>query len=172
MKRNLELTLQPFFEASLAIQIHMIAAVAAFFLGAAVLWKRKGNATHKQLGKVWVLLMLVTSFTAFFIHEIRLWGDYSPIHILAVITPISMAFAIYSARKGNIHAHLTTMKAAYIGGMVIAGGFTFFPGRLSYRMLFGDSQFDVLGQSGGWMIPLIIAGLIALYFYRKKPAST
>jgi uncharacterized membrane protein len=163
------MTLEPFFEASLAIQIHMIAAMGAFFLGAVVLWRRKGNTTHKQLGKVWVLLMLVTSFSAFFIHEIQLWGNYSPIHILAVTTPISLVYAIYAARKGKIQEHLRTMKATYIGGMVIAGGFTFLPGRLNYEMLFGDSQTDVFEQAGGWLIPIILAGLIALYFSRRRP---
>ena len=166
------MTLEPFYEASLAIQIHMLAAVGAFILGAVVLWKRKGNTTHKQLGKVWVLLMLVTSFSAFFIHEIRLWGDYSPIHILAVTTPISLAYAIYAARRGNIQEHLRAMKATYIGGMVIAGGFTFLPGRLNYQILFGDSNLDSFGQAGGWLIPIALAGAVALYFSRPRPFKT
>lgn len=84
------MSLRPFFEASLAIQLHEIAAILAFGLGAFVLWRRKGNTSHKWWGKIWVALMIVTAGTSVFIHEIKLWGNYSPIHFLTLLVLVSM----------------------------------------------------------------------------------
>jgi uncharacterized membrane protein len=33
---------------------------------------------HRIVGSIWVLLMLVVSISAFFVHEIRIWGSWSP----------------------------------------------------------------------------------------------
>lgn len=165
------MSLDPLFNTTTAIQIHMIAALGAFFLGAVVLWKKKGNKIHKLNGRIWVALMLVTSFSGFFIHEIQLWGNYSPIHIISALVPLGLAYAIYEARTGKIDAHQRSMKSTYIGGMIVAGGLTFLPGRLSHEMLFGDSDFDVFGQAGGWLVPIVLAGLVALYFSGRQQAK-
>jgi uncharacterized membrane protein len=39
----------------------------------------KGTATHRVAGRTWVVLMSAVALTSFFIHEIRLWGSWSPI---------------------------------------------------------------------------------------------
>ena len=53
---------QPYFEASLAVQIHALAAVAAFFLGAVVFLRKKGTRRHRTMGKIWVGLMLIVAW--------------------------------------------------------------------------------------------------------------
>ena len=125
---NLELL----FNASPAIQIHVYAALLAFVTGAWVLWRRKGNSSHKRWGKVWVVLMVITASTSFFINEIRLLGPFSPIHLISLWTMIALYLAIKQVRSGNIESHKRSMKATFIGAMGIAGALAFAPGRLMY----------------------------------------
>lgn len=67
------MSLSPLLDADPAVQIHASSAIAAFFIGAFVLWRRKGTGLHKALGRVWVVLMLVTATSSMFIHETRMW---------------------------------------------------------------------------------------------------
>ncbi|MCB1459253.1 MAG: DUF2306 domain-containing protein [Nitratireductor sp.] len=129
------MNLQPLFNASPAIQIHAVSAIVAFVLGGLILFRRKGGSIHRLLGRVWVFLMLMVCATAFFIHEIRLWGDWSPIHLLAVSTPVMLARAIWLARHHRISAHRKTMQGVYLGALVLAGLFTFVPGRIMHSVL-------------------------------------
>lgn len=120
------------FNASPAVQIHVYAALLAFVTGAWVLWRRKGNSSHKRWGKVWVVLMVITASTSFFINEIRLLGPFSPIHLISLWTMIALYLAIKQVRLGNIESHKRSMKATFIGAMGIAGALAFAPGRLMY----------------------------------------
>jgi uncharacterized membrane protein len=120
------------FNASPAVQIHVYAALLAFVTGAWVLWRRKGNSSHKRWGKVWVVLMVITASTSFFINEIRLLGPFSPIHLISLWTMIALYLAIKQVRSGNIESHKRSMKATFIGAMGIAGALAFAPGRLMY----------------------------------------
>ena len=134
------------FDASLAIQIHVCAAILSAIIGALVLWRRKGTASHKRLGKVWVALMVVTAMSSFLIHEIRLIGWFSPIHILSVTTLIVLSRGVKQAKAGEINAHKRSMKGTYIGAIGIAGLFTFLPGRMMYRVVI-----EPVIDSGLWM---------------------
>jgi Predicted membrane protein (DUF2306) len=72
------LTLDPLLRASPAIQVHAFAAMSAFVLGAVQLAAPKGTLPHRTVGWIWISLMLVVSISAFFIHELRLWGAVEP----------------------------------------------------------------------------------------------
>ncbi len=61
------------------------------------------------------------------------WG-YSPIHLLSFFVLIQISRGIYFARVGNIPKHKQCMTFTYLGGLVIAGAFTFYPGRLLYKV--------------------------------------
>src|SRR5690606_30844710 len=76
----------PLMTADLAIQIHATAAMLAFFLGTAVLLRRKGDRLHKAMGRIWIATMVVVALSSFLITEIRLWGPYSFIHLLSIFT--------------------------------------------------------------------------------------
>lgn len=149
MDRRLELLA----EMTPAIWIHLIAALAALVLGALVLWRQKGDPAHRFWGRVWVVLMLTVSISAFFITSIREDG-FSPIHGLAVYTLFSLFFALRAIRQGQIETHRITMQSLYAGGLLIAGGFTFLPVRLLGRLTFG----------GTWpaLNYLIVAGMVGL----------
>lgn len=132
------MSLSPLLAASLIIQVHVFAAIAAFGLGAWVLFSRKGTARHKLFGKVWVALMVIVALTSLFIWQIRMMGLFSPIHILSVLTFTGLYGAIQAARRGDIAKHRSGMQQLYLGALIIAGFFTFMPGRIMSRVLFGE----------------------------------
>jgi len=110
-----------------AILIHLGAALAALALGAAVFFGRKGTFGHRVLGRAWVLLMLVTAVSTYWI---RSSGGFSWIHGLSLITLLALGRAVYLAMNGNVRRHQSAMKALYFGALIVAGAFTLLPQRL------------------------------------------
>jgi uncharacterized membrane protein len=133
------MTLAPLLAASPAIQIHAFAAVAAFVLGAVQLSAPKGTLPHRTIGWIWVSLMLTISVSAFFIHTIRRWDPWSPIHLLAIVTLITLPIAVWRAHRHDVMRHRIAMLSLYCGALVIAGLFTFVPGRIMHAVLLGPS---------------------------------
>ena len=131
------MTLQPLLDASPAIQIHVAAAVAAFVLGAVILFRRKGDRPHRLGGRLWVGLMLVVTLSSVFIHTIRVWGIWSPIHLLSIFVLFNVPFAVWLARKHNVRGHRGWMIGIFAGALLIAGIFTFVPGRIMHAVVFG-----------------------------------
>jgi uncharacterized membrane protein len=131
------MTLAPLLAASPVIQVHAFAAMAAFALGIVQLSAPKGTLPHRTLGWVWVLLMLAVSISAFWIHQIRLWGPWSPIHLLAIFTLIMLPLAVLHARRHRIKQHRVAMISIFVGALVIAGVFTFVPRRIMHAVAFG-----------------------------------
>lgn len=131
------MSLSPLLSASPVIQIHAFAAIFAFVLGAVVLFRRKGDRPHKRLGTIWVALMGVVAVSSFFIWTIRLFGPFSPIHLLSIVTLAGLWKAIAFARRRNIKGHMRTMQMLYLGALIIAGWFTFMPGRIMNHVVFG-----------------------------------
>lgn len=132
------MTLAPLLNASPAIQFHAFAAMAAFALGLVQLAAPKGTIPHRAIGWAWVTLMAVVAVTAFFIHEIRLWGPWSPIHLLAIYTLIMLPLAVLHARKHRVVNHRNAMISIFVGALIIAGAFTFLPGRVMHAVAFGQ----------------------------------
>jgi uncharacterized membrane protein len=128
----------PLWHATPAIQLHAMAAMAAFAIGLVQLSAPKGTPTHRAIGWVWVLLMLAVAVSAFFIHQIRLWGPWSPIHLLAIFTLVMLPIAVLHARRHHVSRHRYAMISIFIGALVIAGIFTFYPGRIMYAVVFGQ----------------------------------
>ena len=129
--------LAPLLSAAPAIQLHAFAAMAAFGLGLIQLAAPKGTLPHRSLGWVWVVLMVAVSVSGFFIHEIRLWGPWSPIHLLAIFTLVTLPLAVWHAHRHAVAAHRNAMISIFLGALVIAGLFTFLPGRIMHAVAFG-----------------------------------
>ena len=127
----------PLWQANPAIQVHALAAMAAFAIGLVQLSAPKGTPAHRAIGWVWVLLMLGVAVSAFFIHTIRLWGPWSPIHLLAIFTLVTLPIAVLHARRQRVAQHRLAMIFIFLGALVIAGIFTFYPGRIMHAVLFG-----------------------------------
>jgi uncharacterized membrane protein len=134
------MTLEPLATAPFAIQIHVLAAFLAFGLGGIVLFRRKGDRLHRIGGRAWAGLMLVVLISSFFIHTIRLWGPWSPIHLVSAGTLVSLAYGVSMARLKRITDHRRTMQQTYVGALVLAGFFTFMPGRIMFEVFFGGPQ--------------------------------
>ena len=127
----------PLWQATPAIQLHALAAMAAFAIGIVQLSAPKGTLPHRAIGWVWVLLMLAVAISAFFIHTIRLWGPWSPIHLLAIFTLIVLPIAVLHARHHRVAKHRTAMISLFLGALLIAGAFTLLPNRIMHAVVFG-----------------------------------
>ncbi|MBB4053064.1 putative membrane protein [Devosia subaequoris] len=141
------MSLSPLLQSDLVIQIHAFAAIAATVLGACILWRRKGTALHKAAGRVWVVLMLITVTSALFINEIRLIGPFSPIHLFSLFTYYTLFFALKAIER-NVARHRAEMQGLYVGALILAGAFTFLPGRRMHEVLFGPGA--------GWTQSLLV----------------
>ena len=119
------------------IPLHAIIAMIAIILGGIQLSMKKGGPIHKLLGRIWVGLMLIVSISSLFIHEIKLWGAYSPIHLLSLWTIFSLGLGIYFARAGNIKRHKQVMIALYFFALILTGFFTLMPGRVMHQIFIG-----------------------------------
>jgi uncharacterized membrane protein len=119
------------------IPVHAIMAMIAIILGGIQLSMKKGGAIHKLLGRIWVGLMLIVAISSLFIHEIKLWGAYSPIHLLSLWTIFSLGLGIYFVRVGNIKRHKQVMIALYFFALILTGFFTLYPGRVMHQILIG-----------------------------------
>ena len=132
------MSLTPLLNAAPEVQVHAFAAITAFVLGVVQFSAPKGTLPHRTLGWVWVVLMLVISASSFLIHGIRMWGPWSPIHILSVFTPIMLVLAVLAARGHRVRAHKITMISIFAGALVLAGLFTLVPGRIMHSVVFGQ----------------------------------
>ena len=124
--------------ASPAMQFHAFAAMAAFALGLVQFAAPKGTLPHRSVGWLWVALMAAVAASSFFIHEIRLWGPWSPIHLISIAVLIMLPAAVLFAHSHNVRRHSRIMIGIFIGGLVIAGLFTFAPGRVMHAVAFGE----------------------------------
>ena len=132
------MSLEPLLAAPLATRVHAFAAMAAFALGAAQLAAPKGTVPHRTIGWIWVLLMVTVAMTSFWIHDLRVWGEWSPIHLLSIFTLIMLPPAVIHAMRHRVKDHRKAMVGLFTGALVIAGLFTFWPGRIMHAVLFGD----------------------------------
>ena len=119
------------------IPIHAIMAMIAIILGGIQLSMKKGGTIHKLLGRIWIGIMMFVAITSFFIHEIKLWGAYSPIHLLSLLTIFTLGVGIYYVRVGNVKRHKQVMIATYFFALILTGFFTLMPGRVMYQILIG-----------------------------------
>lgn len=131
------MTLQPLLNASLAIQIHTALALCAVVLTLAIFSIRRGSPAHRILGWSWVVLMTGVALSSFWIFEIRLFGPFSPIHLLSVFVLVQLFSAVRAARTGKVQQHRQTMRGLVFGALVGAGVFTFLPGRTMYQVVLG-----------------------------------
>lgn len=129
--------LAPLLAAPIAVQVHAVAAAGAFVVGLVQLMAPKGTLPHRALGWLWVSLMAVVAGSAFLIHEIRLWGPWSPIHLLAVYTLVALPAAVLAARRHAVAQHRKAMISIFIGALVIAGALSFMPGRVMHAVVAG-----------------------------------
>ena len=132
------MSLAPLLDAAPAIPVHAFAAMTAFMLGVVQLAAPKGTLPHRTLGWIWVGLMLAVAISSFAIHEIRLVGPWSPIHLLSIFVLITVPLAVWKAHRHQVADHRRIMISIFSGALVIAGLFTLLPGRIMHAVVFGQ----------------------------------
>ena len=88
------MSLAPLLNAAPATKLHAVAALAALGLGAVQLAAPKGTLPHRTIGWIWVALMVTVAASSFWIHDLRVWGPWSPIHLLSIFTLATLPLAI------------------------------------------------------------------------------
>lgn len=132
------MSLDPLLSEGFVVASHALAAIAALLLGAVQLAASKGTLPHRTLGYVWAGLMLYIAITGVWIHELRLWGRWSPIHLLSILVLVTVPLAVWRAHRHEVTAHKRGMISLYALALVVTGLFTLWPGRVMHAVLFGS----------------------------------
>ena len=132
------MSLAPLLDAAPAIPVHAVAAMSAFVLGVVQFAAPKGTLPHRTVGWIWVLLMLAVAISSFWIHEIRLVGPWSPIHLISIFVLITVPLGVWRAHRHRVADHRRIMISVFSGALVIAGLFTLLPGRIMHAVVFGQ----------------------------------
>ena len=123
-------------QAPLAVKIHLVTVIPAFFIGTwLIFFSTKGARVHRTLGVVYLTLMTGTAITTFFVRVLNP-GRLSLIHLFIPLTLGGVTATILALRRGDIVRHKRSMIGLYVGALLIAGGFTFLPGRLMHEVFF------------------------------------
>jgi uncharacterized membrane protein len=132
------MTLAPLLDAPAVVQIHVAAALLSVAIGPVAIFRRSRDIVHRVAGRIWVVTMAVTAGSSFLIHEDPMFGPFSIIHVLSVITLLGLAAALRAIRAGDVARHGATMRALYAQALLLAGAFTFYPGRRMSEAFFPD----------------------------------
>lgn len=145
--------LDPLISASLQVQIHVVAAVLSILIGPLALLRRSRDRVHKILGYGWVSAMSVTVASSFLIWDLRIFGPFSPIHILSVFTAVGLYQGVRYAVRRQARAHQRTMQQLYFWALGVAGTLSFMPGRIMNQLVFEG------WQTAGFILVLSAAAL-------------
>lgn len=112
------------------VATHAVAASLAMVLGAVnVIRRRRGDAPHRLVGRVWLVAMYFTAGSSFWIQDLRP-GSYSWIHGLSAFTILTLSLGLWNARRGRLRAHAGNMIGTYAGLLGAFLGVVAVPDRL------------------------------------------
>lgn len=105
--------------------LHFLCALGALLLGPVVLFRRKGDKTHRWLGRIWSVMMAVIIISALSMYEMS--GRPNLFHFFAVVSLITLSsglWAIWSFKRtrnpDRLITHQHCMVWAYFG-LLMAG---------------------------------------------------
>jgi uncharacterized membrane protein len=99
---------------TLLIVTHVVAALTSVLLGGVQLARRKGDARHRHLGRGWVVLMLWTAVSSFWIRHLR-DGAFSWLHVLSLVTLVTVTLGVVNIRRGDVRGHRGNMVGSWLG---------------------------------------------------------
>jgi uncharacterized membrane protein len=117
--------------------MHLATVVPAFLLGTVLMFQRKGTQVHRQIGRTYLGLLLVTSIVTVFMEAKvgpRLFDHFGFIHLLTALTLYAVPAAYIAARQHNVRRHRILMISTYIGAILVAGILAFTPGRFLHKV--------------------------------------
>jgi|TARA_B110000908_G_scaffold5444_1_gene6925 uncharacterized membrane protein len=120
--------------------MHLGAIAPAFLMATFMMVTKKGTEVHKLIGRIYMVLMLFTAMVTLLMSAQvgpRLFNHFGFIHLLSVLVLYCVPSAYWAIKNGNVKRHKWSMIGLYIGGLIVAGGFTLMPGRMLGNVLFG-----------------------------------
>jgi len=117
------------------IKLHVVAAMAALGLGAALMSIRKGRRFHRAAGWVWVGLVSLVAGSSLFITTLRP-GHLSILHLLSGWVLIVLPLAVARAKRHEVGRHRGAMMALFYGGFALNSLIAFIPGRTMWAVFF------------------------------------
>jgi len=122
---------------TLAVRIHLAAALSALVLGVAIFLNRKGRVAHRTMGWTWAALMIVVAASTLFITEINP-GRYSFIHLFVGVVAVTLPLGLYAIKaRHDVGRHRRSMTSLFLGALILTGAFAILPGRLLWRVFVG-----------------------------------
>ncbi|WP_304165785.1 DUF2306 domain-containing protein [Phenylobacterium aquaticum] len=120
----------------LAIKLHILGAVSAIAVGAALMTLRKGRTFHRTAGWLWVGLVSLVAGSSLFITSLN-HGHWSLLHLLTGWTLIILPVAVLAARRHKVAQHRRTMMGLFYGGFALNAFIAFIPGRVMWTLFMG-----------------------------------
>jgi len=119
--------------------LHLATVVPCFVIGTILLLIKKGTKIHKFWGRIYMVLMMFTAIVTLFMPAHvgpRLFNHLGYLHAFSFLTIYTVPTAYLAIKRGDVKAHKTKMILLYFGAIIIAGGFTFVPGRYLHQLFF------------------------------------
>jgi uncharacterized membrane protein len=128
---------------------HVVAALTALLVGAAVLLLPKGTHTHRAIGTVYVVALVLVNMAALSLHRENAFGVF---HALAVSSLVTIGVGLSPLFLGRrsppvITTHAYCMTWSY-AGLVAAGC-----GQLAAAVDQGE---------GAWVVPVVIGTVLSI----------
>jgi uncharacterized membrane protein len=120
--------------------IHLATVLPCFLIGTILLIIKKGTKIHIYSGRVYMILMLLTATVTLFMPAQvgpRFLDHFGLLHGFSLLTIYSVPTAYLAIKAGNVKVHKRKMILLYFGAIILAGGFTFYPGRYLSNLFFG-----------------------------------
>ena len=133
------MTLLPILNAPLVVQIHIVAAVLALFLGPINIFRWVQGIWHRVVGGIWMVSMAVLAISGLMMSSWDLIWGFNLIHLFSLLTLWALSQSIWYLYRRNFRAHGRAMKSLYAQALLIAGLFTFLPGRTLSEVFFASA---------------------------------
>ncbi|MFC4138674.1 MULTISPECIES: DUF2306 domain-containing protein [unclassified Microbacterium] len=112
---------------SILIAVHAIAASFVILIGPVQFLRRRKDARHRLLGRVFGIMMYFVCLSGMFIYTLD--GGFTLFHFLAIFTFTTTTIGIIAIRRRNVRLHRGMMIGSW-AGTVTAGAFAaLIPGR-------------------------------------------
>jgi uncharacterized membrane protein len=128
---------------------HIGAAVSALIAGAAVLLRTKGTRTHRKIGTVYAVSLVLVNVAALSLHRENTFGVFHALAIASLVT-IAVGLSPLLLGKGSeavVATHAYCMTWSY-AGLVAAGC--------------GQFTVAVGHDLPGWVVPVVIGTVLTL----------